>query len=58
MGKDYYKVLGVERSATDKEVAKAYRKLSVQWHPDKNPKNRVEAEEKFKEIGEAYSVLR
>lgn len=55
--RDYYEVLGVERNATDSELKKAYRKLALQFHPDKNPGNR-EAEEKFKEAAEAYEVLR
>lgn len=54
--KDYYKVLGVERSATQDEIKKAFRKLAVKYHPDKNPGDKV-AEEKFKEITEAYEVL-
>ena len=54
--KDYYKVLGVERSATQDEIKKAYRKLAVKYHPDKNPGDKA-AEEKFKEISEAYQVL-
>lgn len=49
-GRDYYKILGVERSASDEEISKAFRKLSLQWHPDKNPDNREEAHEKFVEI--------
>lgn len=56
-GKDYYKVLGVARGANDAEIKKAYRKLAVKWHPDKNVGNVNEAEAKFKEIGEAYDVL-
>lgn len=55
MGKDYYKILGVSRSATDEELKKAYRKLALKYHPDKNKS--PEAEEKFKEVGEAYDVL-
>jgi curved DNA-binding protein len=55
--KDYYKVLGVGRDATADAVKKAYRKLAVQFHPDKNPGN-ARAEERFKEINEAYEVLR
>jgi len=55
--KDYYKILGIKKDATDAEVKKAYRKLALKWHPDKNPNNREEAEEKFKKINEAYSVL-
>ena len=55
--KDYYKILGVARDATDKEIKKAYRKLALQWHPDKHTENKEEAEEKFREIAEAYEVL-
>jgi len=55
MGKDYYKVLGVSRGASDDEIKKAYRKLALKYHPDKNQS--PGAEEKFKEIGEAYDVL-
>jgi molecular chaperone DnaJ len=54
--RDYYEVLGVTRSASQEEVKRAYRKLAVQFHPDKNP-NDAHAEEKFKELGEAYDVL-
>lgn len=54
--RDYYEVLGVERNATDEEVKRAYRKLAVKFHPDKNPDD-PHAEEKFKELGEAYDVL-
>ncbi len=54
--KDYYKALGVERSATAKEITKAYRKLARDLHPDKNPGDAV-AEEKFKEVASAYDVL-
>ncbi|MCQ2307539.1 MAG: J domain-containing protein [Bacteroidales bacterium] len=54
--KDYYKVLGVGRSATQDEIKKAFRKLAVKYHPDKNPGDKA-AEEKFKEISEAYEVL-
>ena len=55
--KDYYEVLGVPKDATEEQIRKAYKKLAIKWHPDKNPDNRKQAEEKFKEIGEAYSVL-
>ena len=54
--KDYYKILGVEKKASQDAIKKAYRKLAVKYHPDKNQGNK-EAEEKFKEIGEAYEVL-
>ena len=54
--KDYYEVLGVDRSASAEDIKKAYRKLAIKYHPDKNPGNK-EAEEKFKEAAEAYSVL-
>jgi curved DNA-binding protein len=54
--KDYYKTLGVDKKATQEEIKKAYRKLAVKWHPDKN-KDSKEAEEKFKAINEANDVL-
>ncbi len=54
--KDYYKILGVPRNATQEEIKKAYRKLALKYHPDRNKGNK-EAEEKFKEINEAYAVL-
>ena len=54
--KDYYEVLGVDKSASADEIKKAYRKLVIKYHPDKNPGDK-EAEEKFKEAAEAYSVL-
>ncbi|MEW6013621.1 MAG: DnaJ domain-containing protein, partial [Elusimicrobiota bacterium] len=54
--KDYYKILGVERTATENEIKSAYRKLAMKYHPDRNPGNK-EAESKFKEINEAYEVL-
>lgn len=53
----YYSVLGIQESATEEEIKRAYRTLALKWHPDKNPDNIAEAEEKFKEIGEAYSVI-
>ncbi len=56
MGADYYKVLGVDKSANDDELKKAYRKLAMKWHPDKNPDNKAKAEAKFKEVSEAYEV--
>lgn len=55
MGKDYYKILGVSRGASDDELKKAYRKMALKYHPDKN--KAPDAEEKFKEIAEAYEVL-
>lgn len=55
--KDYYKTLGVSRDATQDEIKKKYRKMAAKFHPDKNPGNK-RAEEKFKEIGEAYEVLK
>ena len=54
--RDYYEVLGVNRNASEEEIKKAYRKLAVKFHPDKNPGDKT-AEEKFKEIGEAYEAL-
>jgi curved DNA-binding protein len=54
--KDYYKILGVEKDATKEEIKKAYRKLALKYHPDRNPDNK-QAEEKFKEITEANEVL-
>jgi len=54
---DYYQVLGVRRNATDKEIKQAYRKLAMQYHPDRNPSMANWANEKFKEINEAYEVL-
>lgn len=54
---DYYKVLGVKRNANDKSIKKAYRKLALKWHPDKNPENQEEATTKFAEISQAYETL-
>ena len=54
--KDYYKILGVERNASEADIKKAYRKLAMKYHPDKNPGNKA-AEDKFKEINEANEVL-
>ena len=54
--RDYYEVLGVSKNASDDEIKKAYRKLAVKYHPDKNPGDK-EAEAKFKEINKAHDVL-
>jgi curved DNA-binding protein len=54
--KDYYKILGVDRKASEADIRKAYRKLAMQHHPDRNPDNK-QSEERFKEINEAYQVL-
>ena len=56
--KDYYKLLGVEKTASEDELKKAYRKLAMQYHPDRNKDDAAAAEEKFKEINEAYDVLK
>ncbi|KAJ7958712.1 DnaJ subfamily B member like [Quillaja saponaria] len=57
MGVDYYNILNVDKNASDDDLKKAYRKLAMKWHPDKNPTNKKEAEAKFKQISEAYEVL-
>jgi curved DNA-binding protein len=57
MAKDYYQILGVPRGATDEEIKKAYRKLAMQYHPDRNPGKEEWANKKFKEINEAYGAL-
>jgi DnaJ family protein B protein 4 len=54
---DYYKILGIEKTATSNEIKKAYRKMAMKYHPDKNPDNKEEAENKFKLVSEAYQVL-
>ena len=56
MAEDYYQVLGVEKTADPEEIKKAYRKLALKYHPDRNPNNPA-AEAKFKKISEAYAVL-
>src|SRR5579883_1777486 len=56
MKRDYYEILGVEKNASEDDVKRSYRKLAIQYHPDRNPGN-AEAEEKFKEATEAYEVL-
>ncbi|ETV83239.1 hypothetical protein H257_04014 [Aphanomyces astaci] len=57
MGKDYYQVLGVKRDASDDELKKAYRKMALKWHPDKNVNNKEQAQSKFQDVNEAYEVL-
>ena len=54
--RDYYEILGISKDATEKEIKRAYRKIAMKYHPDKNPDD-PSAEEKFKEASEAYSVL-
>ncbi|CAN1304682.1 DnaJ protein P58IPK homolog [Linum perenne] len=54
--KDWYKILGVSKTASIAEIKRAYKKLALQWHPDKNVENREEAENKFREIAAAYEV--
>ncbi|NXP54248.1 DNJB6 protein, partial [Heliornis fulica] len=54
---DYYEVLGVQKHASAEDIKKAYRKLALKWHPDKNPDNKEEAERQFKQVAEAYEVL-
>ena len=55
--KDYYRMLGVARDASPEDIKRAFRRLAMQYHPDRNPENTKEAEAKFKEISEAYEVL-
>jgi curved DNA-binding protein CbpA len=55
--KDYYRILNVNRDASAQDIKKAFRRLALQYHPDRNPENAREAGEKFKEINEAYEVL-
>ena len=57
MAKDYYQILGLQKNATGEQIKKAYRKLAMQFHPDRNPGKEEWANEKFKEINEAYAVL-
>ena len=55
--RDYYEVLGVAKTASVEEIKSAYRKAALKWHPDRNPENKGEAEHKFRECTEAYSIL-
>lgn len=55
--RDYYEILGISRDASPEEIKKAYRRLAIKYHPDRNPDNSKEAEEKFKEVSEAYKIL-
>lgn len=55
--KDWYKILGISKTAPVSEIKRAYKKLALQWHPDKNVDNREEAEAKFREIAAAYEVI-
>ena len=57
MSKNYYDILGLDKNANEHEIKKAYKKMAIKWHPDKNPDNKDIAESKFKEISEAYHVL-
>ena len=57
MKRDYYDVLGVSRGAAAEDLKKAYRRLALKYHPDKNPEDRPAAEDRFKELNEAYQVL-
>ena len=57
MAKDYYKILNLSRDATNSEIKKAYRKLALKYHPDKNKENKEYYENKFKDISEAYQIL-
>lgn len=58
--KDYYKILEISKTVTEDEIKKAYKKMALKWHPDKNSlteETKIEAEKIFKDIGEAYSVI-
>lgn len=54
---DYYKILGIRKNASESDIKKAYHRLALKWHPDKNPNNKVESERKFHQVAEAYEVL-
>lgn len=55
--KDWYKILGLSNTASAADIKRAYKKLALQWHPDKNQDNKEEAENKFREVAEAYEVI-
>jgi DnaJ family protein C protein 3 len=55
--KDWYKILGISKTASAADIKRAYKRLALQWHPDKNQENREEAENMFREIAAAYEVL-
>lgn len=57
MSKNYYETLEIEKNASEEEIRKAYKKMAIKWHPDKNLNNKEESENKFKEVSEAYEVL-
>lgn len=57
MGKDYYAILGLGKNASETDIRKAYKKMALKWHPDRNTGNKVESEAKFKDVNEAYEVL-
>jgi DnaJ-class molecular chaperone len=57
MSKNYYETLEIEKNASEEEIRKAYKKMAIKWHPDKNLNNKEESEKKFKEVSEAYEVL-
>lgn len=56
-GKNYFEMLELSRNASEADIKRAYKKLALKWHPDKNPNNQKEAEKRFKEINEAYEAL-
>ena len=57
MAKEFYRILEVSETATQEEIKKAYRKLALKYHPDKNPDNQEEAKKKFQEVSKAYEIL-